>query len=276
MTKKKTSKIRTKAEERQAAFEKLLKGIKFDLGKINLKYLVPNSKKGFSILAGINRDIEPNHITTIATGVLTFKQCIRPIVVAKINWIDGTDKYYIIDGQHLYHALIRLGASIPYTVVTVDNEQDLIEKIAFANYSSKSWVLGDFIKAWSFIRPDYVTLNQLIATHNIQARTIVSCYMPSYGKSCSKVIKSGTFKIEDKKGGDRLIKQLEDCLSICPRGSMWDIERFSNAALKVMRNNKHYNHAQFIAYLKKHKSKLSLLFADQNAILDFLNNAFKK
>jgi hypothetical protein len=100
--------------------------------------------------------------------------------------------------------------------------------------------------------------------------------MPSYGKSCSGVIKGGTFKIEDKRGGDRLVKQLEDCLSICPRGSMWDIERFANAALKVMRTNKHYNHDQFIAYLKKNKSKLSLLFADQNAILNFLNLAFKK
>jgi hypothetical protein len=276
MKKKKTTKMIKSKEIGNSEIEKLLKGIKFDIGKMNIKYLPPNSKKGFSLLAGINRAVKPSHVTTLVLALLTFARCIRPVVVAKINWIDGTDKLYIIDGQHLYHALIRIGMSIPYVEVEIANEQDLIEKIALANASSRSWTLGDYITAWSFIRPDYITLNQLIATHDIQARTLVSCYMPSYGKSCSNVIKSGTFKIEDKRGGDRLVKQLEDCLSICPRGSMWDIERFANAALKVMRNNKLYNHDQFIAYLKKNKSKLSLLFADQSAILNFLNLAFKK
>lgn len=276
MRTKKVSKTLSKREINNAEIEKLLKGIKFDIGKMLIKYLAPDSKKGFSLLAGINRDVKPIQVTTMVYALLTFRMVIRPVVVARISWIDGTPRYYIIDGQHLYHALIRVGASIPYVVVDVADEQDLVEKIAMANASSKSWTLGDYVKAWSFVRPDYITLNQLIATHNISPRTVVSCYMPSYGKSCSKVIKTGAFKIEDKKGGDRLLNQLNDCLSVCPRGSMWDIERFANAALKIMRTHKFYNHTQFIAYLKKNKRKLSLLFADQTEIYNFLSLAFKK
>lgn len=256
---------------------RLFDAVDFDVATMDIKYLTKDSKKGFSLLAGINRPIIPAHVTKMCDAVKLMKRVIRPVVVARLKFIEGIEKDYIIDGQHLYNGLLRMNCKIPYVLVDIANKQELIEVIAKCNATSKSWTMNDYITAWSSIKNDYVTLNQLIKTYNLEARTIVSCYMPSYGKAAGTIIKKGQFKVEDKVGGDKLINQLTDCLSIITRrNSLWDIERFTTAALKVMRTTRSYNHTTFINYLKKNKRKLDVLLADQNQIIDFMNLAFKK
>ena len=271
-------KTRTKTEvPKKKKFEALFDAVDFDVATMDIKYLTKDSKKGFSLLAGINRPIIPGHVTKMCDAIKLMKRVIRPVVVARLKFIEGVEKNYIIDGQHLYNGLLRMNCKIPYVMVDIASKQELIEVIAKCNATSRSWSLNDYITAWSSIKSDYVTLNQLIKTYNLEARTIVSCYMPSYGKSASTIIKKGQFKIEDKVEGDKLINQLTDCLSVITRRtSLWDIERFTNAALKVMRTTRSYNHTTFMNYLKKNKRKLDVLLADQTEIFDFMNMAFKK
>ena len=97
----------------------------------------PDSKTKFNLLVGINRPIDPSHVTKLATSVESMG-IIRPVVVVRTNIIDGIMKNYILDGQHLSFVCLRLNISMPYVFVEVKDQKDLIEKIALLNASSKS------------------------------------------------------------------------------------------------------------------------------------------
>jgi hypothetical protein len=107
-------------------------------------WLKANAKKRFYFLAGINRPITPNQVTKLAASILMMG-IIRPIVIAELSFITGVKQKYIVDGQHLYNACLRLGINIPYIIVTVKNQEELIEKIALLNASSKSWTQFDYL-----------------------------------------------------------------------------------------------------------------------------------
>ena len=106
------------------------KNVKVDLKesikKLEILWLKANTTLYF--LAGINRGITISHVTKLANSI-KMMGVIRPIVCAYLDFIDGTKKLYIIDGQHLYYALMRYGMDIPYTLVTIKDKQQLVETI---------------------------------------------------------------------------------------------------------------------------------------------------
>jgi hypothetical protein len=101
----------------------------------NIKWLTESSKTAFSLLAGINRPINPSHVTKVATSIDKLG-CLQPIIVTQIDFINGKKLYYIIDGQHKFNALMRLGEAIPYVVIEIKDKQELVEAIALLNASS--------------------------------------------------------------------------------------------------------------------------------------------
>ena len=102
----------------------------------DVKILKADSKKGFNFLAGINREIIPSHVSKIADSIKTMGAVTRPVIIAEIDFLDNDKKKYIIDGQHLYTACLRLKIDIPYILVKIESTKDLIEKIAFGQFSS--------------------------------------------------------------------------------------------------------------------------------------------
>ena len=62
--------------------------------------------------------------------------CLRPVVIAHLSFKELVGNY-VIDGQHLFHALIRNNMDIPFVMIDVADEQDLVEKLALLNNSSK-------------------------------------------------------------------------------------------------------------------------------------------
>ena len=125
----------------------------------NIKWLTESSKTAFSLLAGINRPVNPSHVTKVATSIDKLG-CLQPIIVTQIDFINGRNQYYILDGQHKFNALMRLGEEVPYVVIDIKNKQELVEAIALLNASSKSWSMQDYVTAWSSLKEDYVKLNQ--------------------------------------------------------------------------------------------------------------------
>ena len=85
--------------------------------------------KGFDFLVALNRSIKPGQVTEIAKSINKMG-VIRPIVVAKFTYL-GKQGNYIIDGQHLYHALLRNNSDFPYVEITVNDDADLVEKKRF-------------------------------------------------------------------------------------------------------------------------------------------------
>jgi len=230
--------------------------------------LKPTSKKGLHFLAGINRAVGPGHVTKIANAIMRIGKIIRPVVVAKISFIDGIEKLYIIDGQHLYTALLRLGIDIPCTFIEIKNQQELIEKIASLNASSKSWCLLDFITSWASIKDDYKKLNRYFEIYDFELSIIASILsdrtinVNAGGSSISKYIKDGTFTIYDEAGAKKKLDYLTDIFKILPRmnrsENKYACSEYLNFLSKV---GSKYDHTKFLAKLLKIKD--SFVFATQ-------------
>ena len=65
----------------------------------NIKWLTESSKTAFSLLAGINRPVNPSHVTKVATSIDKLG-CLQPIIVTQIDFINGKKLYYILINKY--------------------------------------------------------------------------------------------------------------------------------------------------------------------------------
>lgn len=220
--------------------------------------LKKDSKQSFSYLAGINRAINPAQVTKLAESV-TKMGIIRPVVVAYVAFIDGIKKLYIVDGQHLFNALIRNNMDIPYVIIDVKDKKDLVEKIALLNASSKNWALTDYITAWSSLVPDYVRLNHYYQVYDLELATIASVLQGNaVHTDINKKIKNGSFTIISEKQNIQILDYITDMLKIVPRLNRFENKYVCNEYIKFVRSCKDYNHKKFIANLAKNKEKFAM------------------
>ena len=117
---------------------------------MKIQYLKIGSSKAFYYLAGINRPINPSQVTKLSESLLKLG-ILRPIIVAEISFLTGKKTSYIIDGQHLFNAMLRNNMDIPYKVIEIKNKVELVEAIALLNASSKSWTMIDYVTSWSCV-----------------------------------------------------------------------------------------------------------------------------
>ena len=224
---------------------------------MNIKYLKKGGSKGFKYLAGINRPVSPGHVTTLATSILKFEKATRSVIVAKISFLTGKPEWYVIDGQHLMNALIRLNMDIPYLEVDVHNEEDLIAKIALLNASSKTWKLTDFITAWSFLKKDFIVLNKYFNIYDIELRTLANILAGNSIDSAivTKQIKTGTFQVKNEDEAVKILNLVTDVLKVIPRMPRGDNRYAINEFVNFYkRHQSSYNHKKFIERLKANQS----------------------
>ena len=234
---------------------------------LEIKTLKITGSKGFSILAGVNRPIIPQHVTKLATS-LDAMGIIRPVVVAKFDFLDGVMNTYIIDGQHLYHALMRLGWDIPYTTIEVKDSVNLASSLALLNNSSKSWSMKDYILVWSGIHKDYVKLSKYFNTYDIELSQVAeilmnnSCSGTVGGSHISSLIKKGEFAIDDEKRGITLLNYVTDALKIVKRMDRMSNKLFISSYVNFVNGYDRYDHKQFLANLKLNKDKFKTVTLD--------------
>ena len=248
---------------------------------MEVKTLKLSGKKGFSLLAGINRNIIPSHVTKLANSVDAMG-IIRPVVVSTFNFLDGKDVTYIIDGQHLYTACLRLNLDIPYVEIQIDTVEELVEKIALLNASSKSWVLQDYIQSWKIVNKDYVVLESLHQRYDIELCQIAQILHFGYvqqprtgGGGVSKVIKKGQLTVKNLKESQVMLDQITDALKIVPR-----MDRASNSAFihsfSMFTLTKGYNHLRTLKFLKENKSRLTFATQDPEEFNKLFHSMYEK
>jgi hypothetical protein len=238
----------------------------------NVKILEKVAKIGFKFLEGINRAIIPAQVTLLATSI-QLMGIIRPVVVAYLDFA-GLKGWYIIDGQHLYFALLRLNMDIPYVEIEIKNEEELVKKTALLNSSSKSWQLKDYIQIWSFIRPDYKKLSYYFNQYDLEVQTIASILSGRNAGSggVNSVIKNGTFKVKNEDRAVQILDFVTDVLNIVPRMDRISNKFFVGAYVEyVTQNFTTYNHTRFCNYLKKNSEKLTFVNGDKDNIFNFFN-----
>lgn len=240
-----------------------------------IRVLRNDAKKGFCFLDGVNRAVIPSHVTKMAESVKRIGVT-RPVIVGYFEY-QGKKNYYIIDGQNLYHALLRLDYHIPYKVIDIKNEEDMVEKIALLNTSSKTWNLMDYVTAWSHIRPDYKKLAHFFNVYDLDLSSIASVmygYLGTSNTNITKVIKQGKFEIKDIDKSIVILDCTTEVLNIVPRLDRNANRSFVSAYTAFIGSNfDTYDHARFCKYLKRNLEKLQLVNADKNVLTDFFKNA---
>lgn len=242
----------------------------------DIKWITNSSKISLKYLAGINRAIKPAQVSILAKA-LALMGCIRPVVVCYIDFICGKKEYYIIDGQHLFNALMRLGWPIPYVVIDVKDKKDLVEKIALLNSSSKSWSMQDYVTAWASLKEDYVKLNRYFEIYDMEINNLASILSNSHiSSNVIKKIKWGEFTIQDEEKNVDIINGLTDVLKIIPRMNRFE-NRYVCTEYTTFRRNSgcEYNHIKFIKNLEKNKAKFILATQEQHKLTDMFRNLTK-
>lgn len=231
--------------------------------------LKKDSKQSFSYLAGINRPINPAQVTKLAESVIKMG-IIRPVVIAYISFVDGVKKPYIIDGQHLFNALIRNNMDIPYVAIDVKDKTDLVEKIALLNASSKNWSMCDYVTAWASLSNDYVKLNHYYQVYDIDLCTLATILLGQSidGSNTVKTIKNGKFKVVDEKLNITILDNVTDLLKVIPRMARNDNRYATREYIKFLRTTRTYNHKKFIDNLKKNKKEFILATQEDGKLVE--------
>jgi len=237
------------------------------MNSFNIKWLAADSKQGFLLLDCLNREIKPHHVSTMAMSIEKMG-LIRPVVVAELSY-KGKKGLYIVDGQHLYFALLRLNMPIPYVTITINNDMELVEKLALVNNSSKAWTLIDYIQAWSYIQPTYKTLIKHFNVYDLEL-SIIALILHGRSENISRVLKTGKFKVNNEEKSIKLMDYTTDLLKIVPRLDRASNRRLVNSYIMFV-NDKYdtYDHKKFISYLKKNMARLEFINASDDDLTIF-------
>lgn len=243
-----------------------------------IKWITDSSRVKLSYLAGINRPIIPAQVTKLAESLMKMG-IIRPVVCCEVDFITGKKELYIIDGQHLFNALLRLGWEIPYVIIEVKDKQDLVEKIALLNSSSKSWTMQDYVLAWASLKPDYVKLNHYFQVYDFEIgiiAAILSNVTLGNGSTITKKIKSGEFAIEDEMLNVDILNTLTDVLKIIPRMNRFENRYVCSEYVNFRRTEgSNYNHEAFMSRLTANKQKFILATQEQEKLSDMFRKLAK-
>lgn len=228
-----------------------------------VKILSASAKKGqFHFLEAINRAVAPAHVTKIADSIETFDEVLRPVIVAEVDFF-GARRKYIIDGQHLYHALMRLGRDIPYVEVKIKTLEELIEKIALLNSSSKSWKIDDYIHTWSFYKKPYQVLLDLKNKYNMETVIIAQLLHSNvivatsnyYGSNqrMSRLLKRGLLEIDDLEVTTKVLDNVKELAFITKDLNMFQKRIVVGTIIERIKANPKHDQKKFKdnAYAKR-------------------------
>lgn len=240
----------------------------------NMAWLNEKSRIKLGYLAGIQRPIDPAQVTKIANS--TDKMgIVRPVVVTRVDFINGKMEYYIVDGQHLFNACIRNGMDIPYVLIDINDKKSLVEQIALLNASSKSWILTDYTRAWSSLIPDYVKLNHYFQVYDIEmgiVAGVLSGNSIANSAVSTKKIKTGEFRIVNEAANVKILDNVTDVLKIVPRMNRYENKYLCNEYVKFMKEKGcSYNHAKFLVFLTKNKEKFVLATQQEGKLSEMFN-----
>jgi hypothetical protein len=163
------------------------------IGKeLKVKHATDYSK--FAVLP-MNRGIDSKHVQKMIASIRKMG-IIRCVITCTTDIIEGIMKTYVIDGQHLATALEREGMPIPYIEINIESEEDLVEKMAYLNNSSKSWDMMNYINAWKMIRPDYMKLFKWKNMYDIEITMLAMIGINNTAlRHNTSMIKTGDFVI---------------------------------------------------------------------------------
>ena len=219
----------------------------------------------------INRLTDNGHIQKMINSVRNMG-VVRPVICVRITFVDGRQKLYVIDGQHLFKCLMAEDLEIPYVIIDVENKIDMIQKMAMLNNSSKSWTLMNYVNAFKMHIVDYYKLNELREMYNIEPLMLaIICTNGNESSiSGSKLIKTGEFKITNLKSHE-MAKSFNDFFLKIGQADRWVKHNFLQV---FMRAYSTYDHEKSLENLDKHIKTIKAMSDNSSAEAFISKNIF--
>jgi hypothetical protein len=209
----------------------------------------------FAVLP-MNRGIDSKHVQKMITSIRKMG-VIRCVITTTTDIIEGEKKRYIIDGQHMATALEREGQPIPYIEINIESEEDLIQKMAYLNNSSKSWDMMNFINAWKMIRPDYMKLFKWKNMYDIEVTMLAIIGVNNAGvRYSTSIVKTGNFRITNPKAED-MCKAFNDIFLMIGKSDRAVKFQFLSAFMQAYTPK--YNHDKTMIAINKHIKTVKLM-----------------
>jgi len=191
----------------------------------------------------MNRSVDSKQIEALVQSIREMGVT-RQVICIKTDLIDGELKTFIIDGQHLVHACQRENLPVEYRYIEIQNEDQIVMKMAFYNNSSKSWKLMDYVNAWLYIHPDYLTLKRYKNLYNLEPLMIAGICnnSDSYNGvyAASDLIKNGNFRVTNP-NAEAMCKDFSDLFIKIGKADRWVKHQFLRVFIQAY-NSKYYNH----------------------------------
>jgi hypothetical protein len=210
--------------------------IKFE----TVRYFISKEYHVFNLLP-FNRNIDKPHTNKLVESMKKhgFKGVVQ---IIKTEFIDGTMKYYVVDGQHRIEAAKQLGIEIKFELTELNSKMETAEFIAELNTSAKSWGTANFLDVWSSLKiEEYLKLTAVQKETGFQLTPLLEAYLFTSNQSDYR---KGKMTFPNEAHSDTIIKQMVDmnkympCKAFCRR-----------AMVRVMRNPK-YNHKKMLVAVK--------------------------
>ena len=200
----------------------------------------------------MNRNIDSKQVEALVQSIREMGVT-RQVICVKTSCIDGELKTYVIDGQHLVHACQREDLPVEYRYIEITSEDDIIRKMAFYNNSSKSWKLMDYVNAWLYNNPDYLTLKKFKNLYNLEPLMIAGICnnADSYNgvAAASDLIKTGEFRVTNP-NAEAMCKDFSDLFIRIGKADRWVKHNFLRVFIQAY-NGKNYDHKKTLENVDK-------------------------
>ena len=200
----------------------------------------------------MNRNIDSKQVEALVQSIREMGVT-RQVICVKTSCIDGELKTYVIDGQHLVHACQREDLPVEYRYIEITSEDDIIRKMAFYNNSSKSWKLMDYVNAWLYNNPDYLTLKKFKNLYNLEPMMIAGICnnADSYNgvAAASDLIKTGEFRVTNP-NAEAMCKDFSDLFIRIGKADRWVKHNFLRVFIQAY-NGKNYDHKKTLENVDK-------------------------
>lgn len=200
-----------------------------------------NDYNRFKIFDG-NRKLNHAHIKAME-ATLSEKPHLIPLNPILVN-----DKFEIIDGQHRFEAIKKLGLEIHYIV----GDNLGLEDIQALNAASKNWTPTDFAKSYRDLGDkNYDTYLEFKREYKFNHDILLN-YLSLHKPMTTTVFKRGLFRVTNKEKSIDLankLSSLENFYSGYKRRSF-------ALAFQRMWENPEYDHKQMLEKMEKYGHKL--------------------
>lgn len=216
------------------------------------------ARESIFFLEGVNREVNPYTVAGLVESITRIGMTIRPVILADLQF-EGLRKpgWYIIDGQNLFTALIKMKQDIPFEIMECPTMHDVIREMTAVNSTSRRWTLDNYITAWANVSDDYRLLIKAQHRFKLPSGKPLPMYMIGFAYSLEsrtvwqQLIMEGKFVISDLDNGNKILTYLVDLVPMLPKGHL-ELEReftmsFSTMYYKTIGT---YDHDKFIKHME--------------------------